>query len=343
MHTIDELREKQALPLSIKIALTRERIRAWINEFGESGVYVSFSGGKDSTVLLDIVWNVCGYKEVPAVFVDIPTQYPELREFVKTFDNTIILKPKINFFKVCEKYGFPLISKEVSQTIWEVKNALEKGKDAPIYRMRKLNGQVMDKNGQPSVYNIPQYKFLLDAPFHISHQCCNYLKKRPVKTFENFEKRVPILAMMAEESFLRKQKWLQHGCNAFDSKRPMSNPMSFWTEQDVLEYIRQYDLKICSVYGEVVTDDEEMGQLTWADCGITGFEQKQPLHCTGCQRTGCVLCGFGSHMPDDKRFLLLKESHPKMYQFLDVAQNNGYTMRQAIDWINEHGNMNIKY
>lgn len=42
------------------------------------------------------------------------------------------------------------------------------------------------------------------------------------------------------------------------------------------------------------------------------------------------------------RFERLKESHPKMYDLLDVVKNNGYTMRQAIEWTNEHGNLNIR-
>ena len=116
-HTIEELQQMQALPLDIKMLLTRERIRAWIKEYGESHVYISFSGGKDSTVLLDLVRNEFGYKNVPACFVDVPTQYPELRSFVKTFDNVDIVTPKINFFQVCEKYGFPLFSKEISECV----------------------------------------------------------------------------------------------------------------------------------------------------------------------------------------------------------------------------------
>lgn len=116
-HTMSDLYQMQSLPLSAKISMTARRINEWVNEFGEDGVYLSFSGGKDSTVLAHIIREVCGYKNIPFVFVDVPTQYPELKEFAKTFDNLVILKPKISFAKVCEKYGFPMISKEVSNCV----------------------------------------------------------------------------------------------------------------------------------------------------------------------------------------------------------------------------------
>ena len=114
-HTIVELQQWQALPLNIKVLMTKDRIRSWVNEYGEDGVYVSFSGGKDSTVLLHIVRSM--YPNVKAVFVDTGLEYPEIREFVKTFDNVDWLKPKMNFKQVIEKYGYPFISKEVSECV----------------------------------------------------------------------------------------------------------------------------------------------------------------------------------------------------------------------------------
>lgn len=116
-HTMNDLYQMQSLPLSAKIRMTARRINEWVNEFGEDGVYLSFSGGKDSTVLGHIIREVCGYKNIPFVFVDVPTQYPELKEFTQTFDNLVILKPKISFAQVCEQYGFPMISKVVSNCV----------------------------------------------------------------------------------------------------------------------------------------------------------------------------------------------------------------------------------
>lgn len=117
MQTIDELTRLQALPLEQKVVMTQQRIMQWVARYGEEGVYISFSGGKDSTVLLDIVRNVCGYKKIPAVFVNVPTQYPELKTFAETFENVEIIAPRISFVQVCEQYGFPLISKEVSECV----------------------------------------------------------------------------------------------------------------------------------------------------------------------------------------------------------------------------------
>ena len=223
-------------------------------------------------------------------------------------------------------------------------------KNAPI-RVQQLLGKVQHKesgketNEYSKMYDKSDYLFMLDAPFEVSNRCCGVMKKEPAHNYGKKTGRVPMTAQMASESRLRTSQWLRQGCNAFDAKNPISNPMSFWTEQDVLRYIKDNNLPICSVYGEVVSDDEEMGQIQLADCaGMEIFDiGQQPLHCTGCERTGCVLCGFGAHIQGSDRFVRLKETHPKMYQLLDVVQNNGYTMRQAIDWIAEHSNKVIKY
>ena len=402
-HTLSDLYQMQAMPLSVKIRMTKYRIKQWIERYGEDGVYISFSGGKDSTVLLDIVRQ--DYPNIPAVFVDVPTQYPELKQFAMTFDNLVILKPKISFAQVCEKYGFPLISKEVSNCVSGARKYVkyldsqksnntiltdrqtDRQTDSSVcllhgrfarnrqenkqaerkkykslqmgiipsgseYRLRRLNGELTDSKGNYSQFNQEKYKFFLDAPFEISDLCCDVMKKKPANDYEKKTGRKPIIATMASESVMRTQKWLQDGCNAFNVTRPNSKPMSFWTEQDVFLYIKLNNLPICSVYGDVVIDYDAEGSVDGqmdlselsADYGLfdTG---NRPLKTTGCSRTGCVLCGFGCHLekPGEGRFERLKETHPGMYKLLDVIENNGVTYREAIDWINEHGNMNIMY
>ena len=422
-HTIQELYSMQAAPLSTKVRMTASRIRAWVNEYGEDGVYLSFSGGKDSTVLAHIIREVCGYKNIPFVFTDVPTQYPELKQFAMTFDNIVILKSKISFAQVCEKYGFPMISKEVAECVHGArkyleelvasgtldrqrlkyiigtKNSQEQGNmvisTTSLVRMMKpenptrlATGSIVDPeelasllnermkkrqggsnqrlaimlgwltkdkqnpvamnihSGNKSQFALEKCKFFLEAPFDISNICCSVMKKNPMHRYYRQTGRKPILATMASESRLRTTAWLKNGCNGFDLTIPTSTPMSFWTEQDVLLYIKENNLPICSVYGDVVIDYSAMGQcenqMSFADYGI--FDNERPLlKTTGCARTGCVLCAFGAHLEKDSRFLRLKETHPKLHNLLYVLKNNGVTYAEAIDWVNEHGNVNIKY
>lgn len=330
IHTLSELKMLQALPLDIKVAMSCTRVRSWINEFGEDGVYISFSGGKDSTVLMDLVRNQCGYKNVPAMFVDVPTQYPELKQFVKTFENVDIVKPKISFVEVCKKYGFPLISKEVSLYA-EYARKYQKGKVKATQYIDRFNGAGRYANSR---YSIENWRFLLDADFEISAQCCAVMKKAPAKKYAKETGRKSMTGEMAAESQRRTSQWIIHGCNAFDSKEPVSHPMAFWTENDVLEYIYKNKLKICSVYGEIVPKN---GQLAFDIDGVQEYET------TGCKRTGCMLCGFGCHLEKSpNRFEMLKQTHTGMYKLLDTCKNNGVTFREAIEWCNEHGNLNIK-
>lgn len=154
---------------------------------------------------------------------------------------------------------------------------------------------------------------------------CN--EKYPVKLYEKETGRHPMTAQMASESRARRTEWLQNGCNGFDLKRPVSNPMAFWTEQDVLQYINENNLPIASVYGEIMEDG---GKL------IT----------TKCDRTGCMYCGFGCHLEKNGqgRFERLRETHPKIYDYImKPTENGGLGYKSIIDWLNEHGNLNIRY
>ena len=172
----------------------------------------------------------------------------------------------------------------------------------------RLRGEYLRKDGKPSEYNCEKWGFLLYAPFAISSRCCGVMKKTPMNAYMRKTKRVPTMATMAQESCLRTKVWLKNGCNAFEGKHPAGKPMSFWTEQDVLRFIVDRKIPIASVYGDIVASDGDNDYAeTLIDC---------KLHCTGCQRTGCMFCAFGAHLEKgENRFERMKHTHPKHYEF----------------------------
>lgn len=313
-HTNEDLKTMQSWPLERKIRVTQTRIIEWYLKNG-GNVYISFSGGKDSTVLLCIARKI--YPDIPAVFVDTGLEYPELREFVKTIQNVIWLKPEMNFRKVIETYGYPLISKEVAKRYSEYYNAKEKGTLEKSLAYQEFNGIRKAPHGN-SFYNKQKWKFILDAPFRISHKCCDIMKKHPAKKYEKETGRKAIIATMTSESNARKTAWLKHGCNAFNSARPISQPMSFWTEQDVLSYLSIFNIPFAPVYGEIIKD------------------KNGKLHTTKCDRTGCVFCGFGCQKEKEpNRFQRLKQTHTKLWDYCMRPWNEGgLGMKDVLDYIN---------
>lgn len=339
MRTRDDLKMLQALPLELKIKMTERRIRDWVSEFGTNGVYVSFSGGKDSTVLLHIVREL--YPDIEAMFINTGLEYPEIQKFVKSFDNVTILRPKMRFDEVIKKYGYPIISKEVSL---KVDNARKGG----VCRDDFIKGTIRETRCGGR-YSLIKYAPLLNTDFNISNFCCNVMKKIPAKDFEKHTGKKPILATMAEESRHREQAWLKNGCNAFDAKRQTSQPISFWTEQDVLHYIKEYNIPIASVYGDIVyAEDPE--QMRFEDF------RGEKLTTTGCKRTGCIFCGYGCHLEKEpSRFQRLKQTHPRQYEYclgggeydedgIWKPNKDGLGMRHVFDELNNiYGEGFIKY
>ena len=267
-----ELKQRQSLPLEAKIKLSLDRIKKF-HDYFNGNIYISFSGGKDSTVLLNLVRSL--YPKVPAVFVNTGLEYPEIVEFVKTKKNVIWLKPKMNFKDVIEKYGYPVVSKEVSRAIYEIRNANQNTKNTRLYGDSRGNGKMSMK-----------WRYLINAPFKISNSCCNVIKKRPLKIYNKETNFKPIVGMMAGDSRRRQFVYLQNGCNTFDINNPMSNPLMVWLEKDIWDYIKKYNIPYSSIYDK-------------------GY------HRTGCMF--CMFGVHLEEKPN--RFQLMEKTHPKLYKY----------------------------
>ena len=310
LHTHEELKALQALPLERKILISQTRITEWYLRH-EGQVYVSFSGGKDSTVLLHMVRTI--FPDVPAVFVDTGLEYPEIKEFVKTFDNVTILRPEKSFRQVIQEYGYPVFSKETAESIEYGRRAMQLGNQDKVdryiygakngYRYRAISKKAID--------------VAISTSIPISGKCCEVMKKSPFKKYVKQSGRYSIRATMAEESKLREMNWLKNGCNAFNSVDPVSTPMAFWTEQDVLEYLKLYNLPYASVYGKIEQDENG-----W-------------YYTTGCKRTGCMFCMFGVHLEKEpNRFQRMKQTHPQIWEYcLKPMNEGGLGIAEVLDYI----------
>lgn len=270
----DEFEKRLHWPLSQKI----DHAIGVIDEFYhamDGKVYVAFSGGKDSTVLLWLVRQI--FPDVEAVFSDTGLEYPEIRDFVKTIDNVTWIKPDMTFKQVIEKYGYPVISKMQAQYIEQYRTGSE--------YMRKLRWYGADY-GYGKAYKISDnWKFMVDAPFKISDKCCTIMKKNPFKKFDKKSGKKPIIGMMATESSQRKKQYLQQGCNIIDSKNPSSRPLSLFMTKEIWHLIKKYNISYSSIYDK-------------------GFHQ-----------TGCMFCMFGVHLNSPNRFQIMAKTHPKIYKY----------------------------
>jgi len=258
----------------LKLAWAKARIRRWLSHWGQQ-CYVSFSGGKDSTVLLHLVREQ--NPTIPAVYVNSGLEFPEVTEFVKQTDNVTWLRPSKSFKQVIEQHGYPVVSQRISRMVDDLRNGKHNQKTKKLY----LTG------GKYPRFKFPKkWKFLLDAPFPISAKCCTVMKKSAFWKYERRTGRVPFVGLLATESRQRLSRYLNHQCNLYTATHPTSSPLSLWTEADIWRYIEDH-------------------RLPYASCYDLGYPRTGCLFC---------LFGI-QYETEPNRIQRLAQTHPRLYTY----------------------------
>lgn len=306
--------QRKFLPYEIKLKLSRQRIEEWYENWGWD-VYLSYSGGLDSTVLLHMIRQYIG-DQVPAVFSNTGMEFPEIVRFARKARGEFVeIYPRdrkgnrISYRDVILKYGYPLVSKDTAAIIKKLRH----GNLSEKYRNYLLYGDERGSFGKLA----EKWKPLIDAPFDTSSQCCDIMKKGPFKKYAKATGRVPYIGITQDESYRREHQYAHTGCNVYDAADVKSQPLGFWTKQDILRYVVENELEICSVYGDIRRKP----------CGT--------YYLTGEQRTGCMFCAFGAHREEEpNRFQRMSVTHPKQYHLcMKPLEEGGLGMAVPLDFL----------
>lgn len=171
-------------------------IRDTINKYGEENFYLSFSGGKDSTVVHYLLDEALPNNKIPRVFINTGIEYNAVVEFVKGLaqedERFVIIKPTQNIKKMLERVGYPFKSKEHSVMV----NEWQKGhRDT-----RKMKTYLSSTGSRYECPRILRYQFTDEFKMKISPKCCEELKKKPVKKWQKENHRpINITGMQREE------------------------------------------------------------------------------------------------------------------------------------------------
>ena len=265
-----------------KIIWTQNRVKDFYDAL-DGNVYLSFSGGKDSQVLAEIIKEMPEpYKSIELVFFNTHNENPSVFEIVRQYGATIVDSP-MRPRQVIEEYGYPLFNKDVANVIDDIQRNVPYTND-PLAKRREQIDKIKEK-----------YRDFIKSPLRISDKCCDVLKKRPSSQLSRQTGKKPIIGTLATESRNRMITYLNNGCNTFSKGNTKSTPMSIWKKSEILDFIVSRNIRIAECYGAEIVNGE---------CRLVGVKQ-----------TGCMFCGFGKGM--GFAYKILKSRHPEYYARLE--------------------------
>ena len=218
-------------------------IRDTINKDGEENFYLSFSGGKDSTILHYLLDMALPNNRIPRVYVNTGIGLKVIDEFVselaKNDERIVIIRPKLPIKQTLEKYGYPFKSKHHSYMV-------EKYQRLGMIKGVKNYLGVGDNNIKKVCPKKLKYQFSEDFKIKISDLCCLKMKEEPMTDWakEN-NKPIAITGIMPDEGGRR----VKAQCIVIkDKKTKFFNPLVKINKEFEDWFLEKYKLKICKIY-----------------------------------------------------------------------------------------------
>ena len=212
----------------------------------ENKAYVSFSGGKDSTVLSALIDLALPGNHIPRVFINTGIEYREIVNFVKGIgerDTRLeIIQPLQNIRDMLSTYGYPFKSKEHSQKV-------------AVYQNSGMGKTVLNYlgKGTKKTFLCPEtlkYNFTPDFKLKVSDKCCFKLKKEPAdKWSKEHDRPITITGIRQEEGGLRKSVT---SCAVFydDKCKELHkfHPLLVVDDEWINEFVEKYNIELCKLY-----------------------------------------------------------------------------------------------
>lgn len=222
-----------------------QKIRQMYSDYGlESRAYISFSGGKDSTVLSRLFDIAVPQNKIPRVYINTGIDYSDIVRFVKEFGERdkrlVIIQPSKNIRAVLEQYGYPFKSKEHSQKVAVYQHS---GRGKTVLNYLGL--------GNKKSFLCPEklrYNFSPDFHLKVSDKCCLKLKKEPAEKWaEENGRTITITGMRQSEGGLRKS---HSSCAVFEENGKLKkfHPLMPVSELFVSYVVEKYKIKLCRLY-----------------------------------------------------------------------------------------------